>query len=125
MNSPAGKYCKKCSPGKGCLIFAKVNDRCKEYQCMYNQMNKCSENLRPDKCHVIFERLGNGIITGLIEKGCTMNDDVKNQIGSFIKEGFSVYMSSFGNPVPAIIPAKGIASSQVFIDVNNHLRKIT
>jgi len=124
MKSPAGRYCRKCAIGVGCKIFESVDPRCKEYACLYNQMEKCSPNLRPDKCHVIFEKVGDNIITGLMEKGHIMNDDVKNQIGRFVAEGFSVYMSSFGNPVPVIAPAKGMTSLQVFAQVNKGIKKL-
>lgn len=119
MDSPAGEYCNKCEENKGCSIFENASEYCKDYQCLYSQMDKVSINLRPDKCHVIFEKLNHHIITGLIESGHTMNEDIMNQIGSFNSEGISVLMSVFGNKIPTIIPAKGMTSKEVFNEFKN------
>ena len=117
MNSPAGKYCHECVEGKGCKIYKVASQDCLDYKCLFNQMEKVSTNLRPDKCHVIFEKVGDNIITGLIDNGHDMTQDAKNQISSFINEGFSIFIKTFGKWNPTIIPAKNKNSKDIYNEV--------
>lgn len=125
MNSPAGEYCKECVAGKGCKIYDTViSKNCLDYQCAYAQQEKASINLRPDICHVIFEKLNNRNMIGLVEENYSISDDVKSQIKLFIQEGLSVTLVYLGNPVPAIIPAEGRTGNEVYNEVKDHIRKL-
>ena len=125
MNSPAGVYCKNCSPGKGCNIFKDAPEDCKEYSCLYCQMEKVSVNLRPDVCHVIFEKINDEIVivTGLVEEGYDLNTDIQNQIASFLNEGLSVFLSRVGNTVPLVIPSAGKTGQTIFDTVLKGVRQ--
>jgi hypothetical protein len=50
LNSPVGKLCRHCKPGKGCTIW---NDRpavCRKFYCGYMFMPQMGDIWRPDKC---------------------------------------------------------------------------
>ena len=124
MNSPPMEYCDKCIPGEGCSIWDNVPNDCKEYECAYRQMENISINLRPDKCHVIFEKLsGLNTFLGLLDHGYILNEDVKGQISAFNKDGFSVFISSFDNNTPLIVSGNGKASNEVYKEVQELLAK--
>jgi len=123
MNSPAGEYCKECNPNIGCNIFNTVNKNCLEYNCAYNQMENISVDLRPDKCHLIFEKLSENIFTGLLDIDNEINDIVKRQINSLLKQGFSVSLSVFGEKIPMIFPREGKTGAEIFNEVKKILDK--
>lgn len=86
-------------------------------------MTHASETLRPDKCGVIFEKLNDTIIVALARTGFnTLTGDIKKQLAEFNRQGFSVSISIFGNPVPAILPAAGKTAQAVFDEVSEHLK---
>ena len=121
MNSPPLEYCSKCIPGEGCGIWDTVPEDCLEYQCAYNQMSNASVNLRPDRCHIIFEKTTDDIFTGLLEPGYALNKDVLGQVNAFAREGISVLISAFGNNVPMIFSANGKASKDIYNEVKKKL----
>ena len=113
MNSPAGEYCRGCFIDIGCCIYDDAPEECLEYACAYAQMNRASIKLRPDNCHVIFEKSTNNIFTGLMEAGYKLNEDVNNQIKSFVDEGISVLLYVFGESTPSIHLAEGRVKEEV------------
>jgi len=114
MDSPAGEYCKKCNEGWGCKIFHTVDDRCKQFSCMYNQMERATINLRPDKCKVMFEKITDDIIHGSLHPDYSLNYFVKQQINMFLQEGFSIIMESLQFKNPHIYPTKNVQSKDVY-----------
>jgi len=108
MDSPAGKWCRHCDPKNGCKIYnLAIPQRCKEYKCAYNAMEKCNPSLRPNNCHVIFERIGeNKIMFGLVDPDYDINSVVGKQIKAFLKDGFSVVIHRNGTFV--VHRAKGV-----------------
>jgi hypothetical protein len=54
LNKPIGQKCKYCL--SDCTIYQQRPISCKNYKCAWLQHNLTS-TLRPDICHVIFERL--------------------------------------------------------------------
>jgi len=122
MKSPPLEYCSKCVPERGCGIWDSVPKDCLEYECAYRQMDKASMNLRPDKCHVIFEKLsGLNTFLALLDPGYALNEEVKGQIGEFTKDGFSVFISAFGSGIPLIIPSNDRVSKDIYNEVKNLL----
>lgn len=50
--------CSKCSDDRLCLSYDQRPEACKSYKC-YWAVNDLSDNLRPDKCGVMFEKVEN------------------------------------------------------------------
>ena len=97
MDSPAGEYCKECEPGVGCKIYKNAPDKCLKFRCAYNQMEKASIDMRPDKCGVIFERLDDIIIGTVDPEVERLNENVLGQLEYFKDEGFSLVLYKKGN----------------------------
>ena len=125
MDSPAGEYCKECEPGKGCRIYDNAPKKCLEFRCAYNQVEKSSINMRPDKCGVIFERIPENIFIGTVDPDIkNLNDDVRGQIQAFLNEGFSVVLFNQKIPEPFIQVANGRTISEVWDIVKKEIKKI-
>lgn len=88
--SPIESYCMYCEPGIGCKAYNTRPEECCQYQCMWSQMECVGIELRPDKCHIIFNREGDDVICARIEKNHKFSKLVMNQIEAFNEEGFSV-----------------------------------
>lgn len=114
MNSPVDEYCKECNIGVGCKIFDNIPKKCLEFSCGYNQMKKMSVGLRPDKCHVIFEKVADDIFIGLLDPENEMTDIAARQINSFLKEGFSVFLTKPKEEIPIIYVTPGMDGGEVY-----------
>ena len=86
--SEIGVYCRHCK--NGCSIYDERPEECRTYQCMWSQMETVADELRPDKCGIIFDRISDDVITARIEEGKKINDLLMAQIEYFKNEGFSV-----------------------------------
>jgi hypothetical protein len=90
--SDRGVWCSECDPKKGCKIYTVRPDECKQFRCMWLQMENVGIELRPDKSHVIFSKMSDEVICGDHDPDYEVNKRVKGQIRSFNKQGFSVGM---------------------------------
>ena len=116
MDSPAGELCKHCNGG--CDIYDNAPKDCLNYQCSYNQMNKASINLRPDKCGVIFEKLSNKLFIGTIDpKQEKPQDIVKDQISAFLNDGYSIILHHLKTKKPIIINTKNRTKQSVWFEL--------
>lgn len=88
--SPIESWCMYCEPGTGCEAYNTRPEECRQFQCMWSQMEHVGIELRPDKCHIIFTRAGEDVICARLEKDHKLSKLVMNQIKTFNKEGFSV-----------------------------------
>lgn len=93
MDSPSGSLCKHCEEGVGCRIFDHVPKKCKEFRCAYNQAEKASIKFRPDKCHIIFEKVSDTIMYGTSDPQYFLSKDALSQVRSFNNEGYSVIIN--------------------------------
>ncbi len=113
MDSPAGEWCKYCSPGKGCTVHTVAPDQCKDFECSYVQVDKASIDLRPDKCKVIFEKVAGDMFLGTLDPDYKLKREVKNQIDEFVRQGFSVVVLS-GKNDPLIHSSGGKVAKVVY-----------
>jgi len=118
LNKPPGVMCKYCEWGIGCKVWRNGKPaECEKFKCMYAQIEKCSINLRPDKCNIIFEKLQDNIIYGTMHPDHNDSYQTKNmegQIKSFLNENFSVVIGSYTLDAPIIINKKGRSSLDVW-----------
>ena len=54
LDKPAGTQCVHCDPGKGCKIYEQRPATCREFACTWLQHGNLPDELRPDRCHVVF-----------------------------------------------------------------------
>ena len=90
VESPIGVYCKHCVPDVGCKIYHVRPEECREFQCMWSQMEYAGVEMRPDKCHIVFEKVTDNIIFGRLDDGYILSPLVLGQLHAFRNEGFSV-----------------------------------
>ena len=84
------EYCTYCSLSERCSIYSTRSEECRTYQCMWSQMDHVGNELRPDKCNIIFDRIASDIICARLEEGKKISNLVMGQLNSFINDGFSV-----------------------------------
>jgi len=54
---PVNKWCGLCKPGKGCSSYEKRPPSCHTFSCIWLSDPSLSDDLRPDRCRVMLERL--------------------------------------------------------------------
>jgi len=54
FTSPAGKWCEKCDPKKGCTIYGNHPEKCKTFKCLW-LLNLGLELDRPDKSKIVMK----------------------------------------------------------------------
>ena len=118
MDSPAGEYCRECEPGVGCKIYDNAPKDCLDFYCAYNQVEKVSKNLRPDKCGVIFERFDDIMFGTIDPEKNQLSKDIVGQIEFFILEGFSIVLVMKGN-VQYIHAAEGYTEQELIDKLND------
>lgn len=125
MDSPAGRYCKECDPGVGCKIYDTAPEDCLKFRCAYNQMEKASINLRPDKCDVVFEKISDDVFIGTVDASVKqLNKYANGQIESFLNQGFSVVLFHQNIKTPFIYPAQGKTPDEVCDAIEKKRAKI-
>jgi Fe-S-cluster containining protein len=114
LNKPHYVLCKHYIDDK-CEIYEDRPEECRLFECIYYQTQKCSENLRPDICGVMLERLSESLILGSIDDEATMlGIDIKQQIQIFVQEGISVVLQHKDIPNPYIFYTEDRTAEDVF-----------
>lgn len=54
-DSPVNQYCRHCIKDKGCSIYEKRKPVCRDFGCLWWLQAQVPENLRPDRCGIMFE----------------------------------------------------------------------
>ena len=94
MNSVEGENCQHCSPGVGCDIFNEAPSKCKEFNCLWKHADVMGEDLRPDKCGVVFEAYHiEKTVVAIVEQGSTWQEgEVKKLISQMLMDGYPVWV---------------------------------
>ena len=92
FNKQAGTACENCREGSGCQIYNSRPDVCRNFLCAYAQNENLPEDLRPDKCGIIFEKLSDTLFLGTVDHRMKVSDVGLQQINSFNDQGFSVVL---------------------------------
>jgi len=120
----AGTWCEYCEIDRGCKIHdTDIPEECSKFSCAYRQMKKVSLNLRPDKCGVIFERFDD-IFIGTVDPNINgFSDDLKGQIYSFLREGFSIVLFNQRIQKPVIYTSKNHTAKEVWEKIKEIRKK--
>jgi len=78
----------------GCSIYNSRPKECSDYDCAWVQEDDITVELRPDKCGIMFTKLDEQIMFGLLDPNNTPSEMGKMQIHAFVEQGYSVVMSS-------------------------------
>lgn len=103
LHKPANTPCIYCD--KGCTIHEDKDDECKDFNCMYRQVDAVDFEFRPDHSHIIFER-HDDIIWGTKDPGREISSKGMRQIHNFKEQGFSVAFGD-GTSQPQVALAEG------------------
>lgn len=127
MNKAPNVACKFCNAG--CTIYNKRPEPCKDFNCEWLVDENIPEELRPDKSHVIFEKIfDTGVYVGLADPNyiTTIN---KKPLTDFIQalndREISVIMSSFSTAPKLFFLPKGVQKEDIVKLVNNSIKMNT
>lgn len=67
LKKPVNAWCSFCTIGKGCEVYERRPPTCRNYICLWLS-DSLPDNLRPDKCKVIFEPFTDGIYLALCDE---------------------------------------------------------
>ena len=98
-------HCQYCDDG--CSIYDSKPETCAEFKCAYLDGKNAPEELRPDKCGIIFIKHTDRIFSGALMPNIKITDIAKGQIQSFNDQGFSVAMLSVDESKPYVMLANG------------------
>jgi hypothetical protein len=113
VNSKANEMCQHCDIGVGCKIYEARPEPCKDFKCLWLQMERVHMDLRPDNCGVMFEKIADDIILGCTS-GKFNQDLVLRQIGAFNSEGISVVV--FNHAVKRKSLHLAVGHTQEYVD---------
>ena len=122
MDSPAGEYCKECEESRGCKIYDKASKGCLEYYCVYLS-EELDLSLRPDKCHVIFEKLpGCKVYSGIVSSGYGkkwLSPAIEEFTTSALNKGFSVFIGEIGTSRRFIRTPEGVKNEEAMAELES------
>jgi len=125
-NKPSGVWCDDCICGVGCSSYDTRPKECADFLCMWAQMDKVSEDLRPDKCGVVFEKISDRLIHGTVDQNSNRLSEVAiSQVNEFINQGFSVVLRVAGTMQNALILAKGHTKEMIENDLYTFNKGVT
>ena len=94
LEKPENTPCIHCDTG--CAIHNEKPKECTDFNCSYIQSSVDNENMRPDKCGIIFEMLTGKIFFGTVSGNVSYAG--YRQVENFLDQGFSVVLSKNGEP---------------------------
>jgi hypothetical protein len=116
-DSKPGEYCKHCEPGVGCKIYNERPEPCRIFECAWKQMKHAGEELRPDKCNVLFEKWSDYVMVGTTTED-SLSGLVLGQIEYFKKEGISTLMVNHIKKTRTFFLADGYTKEFVKDEIN-------
>ena len=117
--------CKFCT--HHCTIHEKRPDICRTFDCEWKLKNDMSEELKPNRCNVIFEYINENSVLCLvhfIDLEAWKREPVMNHIKKLNSEGISVAISSYTSEPNRFMLADGHTEEHIFNDAIDELKKI-
>ena len=94
----------------GCNIHSIIPKECSDYNCAFSQIDKCDEDLRPDKCGIIFERVTDRLFLGVVDPNME------------VTEGFTVVLHKFDEKRPAVFMGKDHTIEEINADFQGFMK---
>lgn len=118
LNKQPGETCKYVTEN-GCSVHGtdKMPEECSLFECAYYQVEKVNENLRPDKCGIIFEKATKDIFYGTITDEVVLDKYSNAQINKFLEQGFSVILKHLHIKEPYVFPNNGKTTEEILEEV--------
>lgn len=94
INKANGVACEYCADG--CSIYDERPQGCRDFNCAYVQMKVVNIAMRPDNCGVVFEKISDVKVLGMIDPDRDEYPYAKGQIDVFKNAGYEVIMTLNG-----------------------------
>lgn len=91
LDKPAGESCVHCQGG--CLIHDTKPAECSGFECAWLQSNVDNQNLRPDRCGIVFEKTKGGEFFGTVIHSGKVSEAALRQLHNFVGQGYTVRLS--------------------------------
>lgn len=122
LAKPVNQWCQFCSDG--CSRYDNRPASCVNFECLWFANETLPESLRPDNCHVVFERLhGYQIFLALVDpdhKMAWIRGDVPKLIGTLQRQEYAVAVS----PDRHVFLPVGKTVEQVNFEILEFARKV-
>ena len=94
LNKPAGQWCQHCDKGEGCRIYDGRPQGCRDFMCLWKIMPDFPEELRPDRCKVIWTMTEDGRAVATSEYPDILERPAQRRLaGQFARHGIRVSVS--------------------------------
>ena len=115
---PENVLCSNCTKNQGCNIYSSRPKSCIDFRCLFIETDMVEE-LRPNKCNIIFEKITETVYIGTRHKD-NLNDwnsvPVINYMKSLNEKGISIILTSFTNSPKLFILANGKTKEQILAE---------
>ena len=78
------------------MIYESRPKGCRDFNCAYVQMDEVNIAMRPDNCGVVFEKMSDTRVLGMLDPKRDNYPHAKDQIEHFKKAGYEVIMTIDG-----------------------------
>ena len=115
------KFCKN----NGCSIHVDRPEICRGFECEWINDETIPEDLRPDKCNVIFEKIEDNILMGLEHFnhiGSYKEKNVSDFISDANKKGTSFIISSYTNTPKVLLPGINEDKKTMIEKIQKHFK---
>ena len=118
IQKPENVLCQNCTKNSGCNIYSSRPKSCIDFKCLFIETDMVEE-LRPNKCNIIFEKITETIYLGTRQKDNLENWNtvpVKNYMKSLNEKGISIILSSFTHSPKLFILTNGTTKEKVLAE---------
>tara|TARA_R110000772_G_scaffold17946_3_gene49862 strand:+ start:20048 stop:20506 length:459 start_codon:yes stop_codon:yes gene_type:complete len=126
INKPASVLCGDCVLTKGCSIYDKRPQSCRDFECSYISSDDMEEDLKPINCNVIFEKVTETVHLALIhpkDLDAWQAEPVKNYILGLKANGISTIISSYTRAPKYTVVAEGRTKEDIWEEAMGVLNK--
>jgi hypothetical protein len=115
LSKLAGAACVYCA--KACTIYKERPQGCRDFNCAYVQMDNVNIALRPDKCGVVFEKINDTLVLGMVDPDREGYPHLRGQVEAFFNSGASIVLVKAGKPT--VFNQAGVNPRDLIRTVNN------
>lgn len=125
LEKPPMTWCEHCDIGKGCRIYDQRPESCQAFNCMWLINEWMPDEMRPDRCKIVFESLyGTKVILAMLNEGAD-NAHERQPVAALIEHlvarlGHSVVVVPYPSPPrdPIVCISAGQDPADVFAAID-------
>lgn len=120
--SPPLEVCSDCVLNIGCTRYDSRPEDCINFRCSWLLDDDAHADMRPDKCHIIFENLSETIVFATLDPNYIIDNLIIGQIQAFQRSGSSVFLQTFKGK-PQIHLTEGATGNEVWQFIQEKLKE--